>query len=248
MMPCDSPPIGVNSLQLLHFAGRTPSAVRFRYVTPRFYLFQRDQRLAAVVSLVGHYLRDSVDMNLRLRFRSILGFSLDQLRHCLAGFGQRFVHCGGVALIRPLQRHRDHHPTFHVHRMLSFVGHMRAAVFHLRDTRICVGRAPPFLVRPFLLALPIKPRQIFPSRRRDPTLLGQIRQKGFVPLAVIASHDGSHRCVSFQCRRIHTDDLALQQATISQHTQHPAEYLPVRLNVDQPAGSGNGRMIRRVLI
>ncbi len=65
MMPCDSPPSGVNSLLLLHFAGPlTPSALRFWYVTPRVYLFQRDQRLAAVVSLVGHYLRDSVDIEL----------------------------------------------------------------------------------------------------------------------------------------------------------------------------------------
>ncbi len=136
MMPCDSPPIGVNSLLLLHFAGPlTPSAVRFRYVTPRFYLFQRDQRLAAVVSLVGHYLRDSVDMNLRLRFRSILGFSLDPtppLPRRLRPAFRALWWCRPDPPLAASPRSPPHFPC--PPHAFSFVGHMRAAVFHLRDT------------------------------------------------------------------------------------------------------------------
>src|SRR5580704_16670886 len=62
--------IGGDGLLLLGFTFPfAPPTLRFWYVTPHLDVLQRHHRFAAVVSLVSHYLRDSVGMNLRFGFR-----------------------------------------------------------------------------------------------------------------------------------------------------------------------------------
>jgi hypothetical protein len=51
--------------------------------------------------------------------------------------------------------------------------------------------------------------------------------------------------MSIQRRRIDADSLALDQAGVRQPLQHPGEDSLVRLDIDQAAGAGNRRMVRR---
>jgi hypothetical protein len=51
-------------------------------------------------------------------------------------FGQCFLDGRGIALIRRLQRHRDHRTALHIHRVLGLMCQMRGSVLHLRDPRI----------------------------------------------------------------------------------------------------------------
>src|SRR3954467_11704830 len=75
----DPPSIAVDGLLLLCFMFPVPpSALRFRNVSSHLRLSQRHHGSAAVIAFVGHYLRDSVEMNLRFRFRRLLHFPLDQ--------------------------------------------------------------------------------------------------------------------------------------------------------------------------
>ncbi len=238
MMPCDSPSIGVNSLLLLHFAGPlTPSAVRFRHVTrastcsnatsvlPLWY------PLSATISVIPFTLRTCVASGLFSASRSINSPSPRRLRPAFRALWwcRLTAPCSVTAITTPLSMSTACSALLAICVQPSFIFaiHASASVALLHS-----------LFDPFLLA----PDQAAPDSSRVgveiPLFLAKSVRKASVPLAVIASHDGSHRCVSFQCRRIHTDDLALQQATISQHTQHPAEYLPVRLNVDQTDGFG----------
>src|SRR5438874_7388782 len=125
---------------------------------------------------------------------------------------------------------------------------MRASIFHLRNPRILVRRALPFLIRRALLALAIQPRQIFAGRRRDPRGLRQPAQKLLVTRPRIPPHNRAHRCVGFQRRRINRDPLSLQQPAIGQHPQHPTEYFTMRIEVDQSSRARDRRVVRRVLV
>src|SRR5262249_11462128 len=171
--PLPPPPVRVHRLLFLRLALPPPSAMSgFRYVCSHRGLTQHHHRASAVVSLVRDYLGDSVDVNLWFRFRPLFRFPLDQLRDRLTGLSQRFMNGGGVSLIRRLQRHCDYRATLHVYSMLRLMGHVRAAILHLRDAGIRIGCTLPLLVRSLLLPLAIEARQVFPSRRLDPAFLG----------------------------------------------------------------------------
>src|ERR1035438_876549 len=116
------------------------------------------------------------------------------------------------------------------------------------DPRIAIGRTLPLLIRRPFLALAIQPRQVFPRRRFDPRRLRQPPEKLLVTLARIPPHNRAHRRVGLQRRRINRDPLAFQQASIGQHTQHPAEYFAMRVQIDQPPRARNRRVIGRVLV
>src|ERR1019366_3438511 len=109
-------------------------------------------------------------------------------------------------------------------------------------------RTLPLLIRHALLALAIHPRQVFPRRRLDPRGLRQPAQKLLVALAGVAPHDRTHRRIGFQGGRIDSDPLGLQQPTLRQHPQHPAEDFAMRVQIDQPPRARNRRVVRRVLV
>ncbi len=151
-------------------------------------------------------------------------------------------------LIRPLQRHRDHHPTFHVHRMLSFVGHMRAAVFHLRDTRICVGRAPPFPCSTLSSCASDQAAPDLPSRRRDPHFLAKsVRKASYCwPL----SRRTMDRIAALASNVVASTPTTLpfsRPRSASTPNTQPNTFRCVSMSINRRV-RGNGRMIRRVLI
>src|SRR5437870_4328053 len=125
---------------------------------------------------------------------------------------------------------------------------MRASIFHLRNPRILVRRALPFLIRRALLALAIQPRQIFAGRRRDAGGLRQPAQQLLVTRARVAPHNRAHRRIRLQRRCINRDPLPLQKPAIGQHPQHPTEYFTMRIEVDQSSRARDRRVVRRVLV
>ena len=89
-----------------------------------------------------------------------------------------------------------------VHRVLGFVGEVRAAVLHLRDTGVLGVRMPSLGIAAFLGPLPIEPRQIGSCGRVNPRRLREARQKLLVRLARVPSHDAPQRHVGLERRRI----------------------------------------------
>src|SRR5277367_1668527 len=142
----------------------------------------------------------------------------------------------------------NHRARVQIDRVLGLVRQVRAPVLHLRDPRILVLRALPLLVRGALLALAVQPRQVFAGRRREAGSLRQSAQKLLVTLPRLAPHDRTHGRVGFQGRRIDGNPLTFEQPAISQYAQHPAEDFPMRVQIDQPPGARNRRVIRRVLV
>ena len=209
-----------------------PPAIRFRYVTAHAHLGELDQRLIAVVPLVGDDFGEPGGRD----HRQVVG-----------GHREGLDQGGGVALVRVL--HRDAHdgPGLQVHRVLGLVCEMRAAVLHLGDLGVRIMRVRPVVVRPFLLPLPIEPGQLGAGRRCDAGGLRQPGQPGVVGLAGLPPHDAPHRRVGFQRRRIDADRVPLDELRVGQPLQHPREHRLVRLEVDQATGPRQRRVIRRRL-
>ena len=132
--------------------------------------------------------------------------------------------------------------------MLRFVRQMRPTIFHLGNPRVSIMRIDPIFVAGFVLPRAIQPRQIFACRRFDSRFPRQSFQKFLVTLAIVSSHDGTHRRVGLQRGRVDPHGLAPQQSLISQQFQNPEENLAMRLHIDQPSRSRNRRMIRRLLV
>src|ERR1700757_2225635 len=63
----------------------------------------------------------------------------------------------------------------------------------------------------------------------------------------IPPHDRAQGRRGLQRRRIYAHPLALQQPAIRQQAQHPAEYLLMRLQIDQPPRPRDRRVIRSLL-
>ena len=106
----------------------------------------------------------------------------------------------------------------------------------------------PVVVGPFLLALPVEPRQLRPGRggdarrRRDP---GQPR---LIRLARVPAHDAAHRGVGFERRRINPNGAPVHEVGVRQLVQHPGEDRLMRLHVDQPPRARQRRVVRRRLV
>ena len=105
-----------------------------------------------------------------------------------------------------------------------------------------------FWFEPYLLALAVHSRQIFPGRSLDAGLPRQPGEKFVVAGAVVAPHDRAQGRIGFQRGGIHAHPAAFQQISIRQHAQHPQEHLAVRLHIDQPPGPRDGRMIGGLLV
>ncbi len=132
--------------------------------------------------------------------------------------------------------------------MLSLVRQVRAPVLHLRNPRVLVRRTLPLLVRHALLALAVQSRQVLAGRRCQAGSLRQSAQELLVALPRVPPHDRAHRRVGFQRGRIDRHPLALQQSTIRQQAQYPAEHFAMRVHIDQPPRARNRRVVRRVLV
>src|SRR6266700_1880010 len=125
---------------------------------------------------------------------------------------------------------------------------MRPSVLHLRDPGISIRGALPLFVGRSLLALAIQSHQVFPRRCLNPRCLRQSPQKLLVTLSRVPSYYRTHRRVRLQRGRIDRNPLALQQSPIRQYSQHPTEYFPMRVHIDEPPRSRNRGMIRGVLV
>lgn len=106
----------------------------------------------------------------------------------------------------------------------------------------------PVLVRALLLPLAIQPRQRRPRRRLDTRGLGQLRQELLITLARVAADNAAQRGIRFQGSGVDPNGLALHQADGRQALQHPREHLPMGFLIDQPAGPGDRRVIRRRVV
>jgi len=217
----------------------TRPAIWFRDVCPQVECRQIHQHLIAVVALVGDDLVDH---------RGVApgghGDGLEVLRsggHCLRD--RR-----GVALVGPLHRNPDDRARLQIDGVLGLVREVRAAVLHLRDTRVGVVRMPPLRVAAFLRPLAIKPRQVGPGRCLDARDLRQPRQKVLIRLARIAPHDAAQRGVGFERRRIDPDRLALDEIGGRQYLQDPGEDGAVGLEIDEAPRPRDRRMLRRRLL
>src|SRR5256885_5741651 len=85
-----------------------------------------------------------------------------------------------------------------------------------------------------LLSLPVQSGQVFACGRLDAGLLRQTLQKLFITLPAVSAHNGAHGRVGFQGSAVNTDLLTFQQTRFHQQFQYPSEYLPMRLQIDQP--------------
>ena len=132
--------------------------------------------------------------------------------------------------------------------MLSFVGQVRPAIFHLRDLRVGIPRIFPIFVRGFLLALAVQARQLRARGRRDPRRLRETGQELLIALPGVAAHDATHGRVRLEHGGVNRDRLALEQARRHQPLLHPREDGAVTLEVDDAPRPGNRRMIRRRLV
>ena len=113
------------------------------------------------------------------------------------GVLERLAQRARVALVRALDRHRHDRPRRQVHGLLGFVGQMGTTILHFGDLRVRIRRTLPFLVRAFLLAPPIQPRQRLPRGRANARRLRQTLQELLVGLSGIPTHDAPHRRVRF---------------------------------------------------
>ena len=160
----------------------------------------------------------------------------------------RFDDRRGIALVGILQGDGDQGAGLQIHRMLSFVGQVRPAIFHLRDLRVGIPRIFPIFVRGFLLALAVQARQVLARGSRDPRRLREPGQELLIALPGVAPHDAAHGRVRLEHGGINRDRLALEQARRHQPLLHPGEDRAVTLEVDDAPRPGNRRMIRRRLV
>src|SRR6516164_2955390 len=204
------PPILVYRLLFGPLALPLPSSslLLLRHVAAHLIGLSPLQDRAAVVAFVGHHLFDAVDVDLGLVVGPLLGFASDLFRHRHARLAQRRVQGGGVALIRPLQRHRYHRSRVQIDGVLGLVCQVGAPILHLRYSRILIRGALPFFVRHPLLAFSIQPRQLLPRRRRQARGLRQPPQKLLIALPRLPPHNRTHGRVGLQRRRINANPLA----------------------------------------
>jgi hypothetical protein len=101
------------------------------------------QRRPAVVSLVRDHFLDSSQMDSRLLQGLGFRLSLDQFSHSRAGLRQSFLHCGGVAQMRFLQRHCHYRAGLHVHGVFGLVRQVRTSILHLGDAGVTRRRRDP---------------------------------------------------------------------------------------------------------
>ena len=118
----------------------------------------------------------------------------------------------------------------------------------VRDLRVRIRRTLPFLVRAFLLAPPIQPRQRLPRGRANARRLRQTLQELLVGLSGIPTHDAPHRRVRFQRRRVDRNHLSAQKTRLRQALLDPGEHVTVGFQVDQPPGPRDRRMFRGPLL
>ena len=109
-------------------------------------------------------------------------------------------------------------------------------------------RVRPVFVRRLLLALAIQPRQGLTGRRLDPRGLGEPRQERLIALAGVTAHDAPHRGIGFQRRRVDRNRAAFQQASSDQPLLDPRKDGSMRVDIDQPAGTRDRRVIWRRLL
>ena len=122
-----------------------------------------------------------------------------------------------VRFIRKGDRRRHNGLALQVHRVLGFVGQMRAPVFHLGNPAVPIRRAFPLRIGDFLvLAPPIQPAQVFFGRVLDPFGLGQTAQVFLPVLAGVFAHDALHRRVGLQGGGVHGHRLAPQHPFLFQ--------------------------------
>ena len=227
------PPVPVHRVPRLRVVlPGAPAPVRFRNVTPNPHRSQTHQRLVAVVALVPNHLRNARPLR-------------QHRLHLLRRRNRRLHHRLRIALLRTLKRQTNHRPRSQVDSMLHLVGHVRAAVLHLRDLRVRVVRMRPLLVRHLLLPLPVKTRQLLRRRRFDAGRLRQSRQERPVVLSRVPPHDRPHRRVRFQRRRVDAQRLPLNQSRVRQLLQHPREHRLVGLQRKQTPRPRDRRMVRR---
>ena len=125
---------------------------------------------------------------------------------------------------------------------------MRPAVLHLRHLRIRVAGTRPVPVGCLLLPLAIEAGQHLARWCRDPRRLGEPRQIGLIVFPCIAAHDAPHRRVGFQGRGIDRDRAPLQEASDCEALLDPRKHRSMGLNIDQPTGTRDRRVVRRVIL
>src|SRR6266851_4031602 len=109
---------------------------------------RRHQRRAAVITLIGNYFFDTLQVDAWLRRRRFPG---NQVRHILARLPQRYGDRRRVSQIGRLQRHRQHRSRFQIDGMFRLVRQMCPAVLHLGNARVRILRMDPLVIRAFLL-------------------------------------------------------------------------------------------------
>ena len=167
----------------------------------------------------------------------------------LLGRGRQRLRQGrGIAGGGLMHGHRDDGAGLQIDPVLGLVRQVRAPVFHLRDARIRVVRMLPVAGAALLRPGAIDPDQILARRRRDARRLREARQEFLVRLARVAPHNAAQRSIRFERRRIDPDRLAIDQARVGDPLQYLREDRLMRLEIDQPAGAGDHRMIRRTLV
>ena len=162
----------------------------------------------------------------------------------LRGFDQRLDARRRVALVGVLDRDRDDRPGLEIDGMLGFVGQVGAMILHLRDLCVGIVRMRSVVVRPFLLPLPIDPRQVLAGRRLDTRSLRQLRQEVLIGLPGVAPGDAPQRGVGLEGRRVDADRRALDQPGVGQALQHSREDRAMRLQINQPTRARNRRVVR----
>ena len=126
----NAPSVAIHSSPRRRFAPPAPpAAIRLRHVAAKPEVSQRDQRLVAVIALVPDHLGDTPARG-QDRF------------HLFGRSHQRLDHRRRVAGVGVLDGDTNDRTRLQVHRVLSLVGQVGAAVLHLRD-RAC--RSDPYI-------------------------------------------------------------------------------------------------------
>src|SRR6516165_9096214 len=188
------------------------------------------KQLVTVIALVRNHLPNPIGLGFYL---------LDVVGRLIHRFFNRF----GVALISWLNRQSHHSARLEIDRMLGFMSQMRAAIFHLGNACIGIVWMGPVVIRSFLWPFAIQARQIFSRRRLDARGLRQSYEKRLVTLTRVAPHNATQGSIRFQRRGVHSHRLAVNQSRLRKSLQNPAEHSSMRLDVDQPPGSRNRRMV-----
>src|ERR1035437_78256 len=143
--PPNPPPVGVYLLLLIGFPFPLPRAsLRLGNVAAAVGLVQTLHHGSAVVTLVRYRFLNAAQIDLRLFRWSRHCFVLNQLRDRFARFCQSLVNGRGVALIDPLQRHRQQGAAGQVHSMFGSYGFFHSLLepffFRLRSNRASCSR------------------------------------------------------------------------------------------------------------